>query len=206
MLQLLLPAAHHLSAIFVFCSDKLSILFSAEMFSNFPLLSPSCGMKNLAILWKMTGEAKLKTKSVCLFSALPEFVAVSGWLQCKLWRGPQLQAIVYHTDHCNYSRACQTATVDTPGSVCACLFCYIVRLVIWTAANGRRESWGGGVGYQCLPWLCTKRLLCFSQLAIINGEDRDPEEKNGSDQKGGKGGREVGKNEEKVDRQRRQKV
>jgi len=33
------------------------------------------------------------------------------------------------------------------------------------------------VGYQCLLWLCTKRLLCFSQLAIIDGEDRKGERK-----------------------------
>lgn len=96
----------------------------------------------------MTGEAILKTKSVCLFSACPEFVAVSGWLQPKLWKGPQLQAVVYRTDHCNYSRARQPSKqlqwTLRGVCVCVCLYCYIVCLVMDSCQWKERAVRGAG--------------------------------------------------------------
>lgn len=56
---------------------------------------------------------------------------------------------------------------------------------------------GGLVGYQCLLWPGAKRLLCFSQLAIINGEKRGRLTKREIENKGNQRWKEVKKRQEK---------
>lgn len=106
-----------------------------------------------------------------------EFVAVSAWLQPELWRGPQLQAIVFNTDHGNYSQAFQPSKQLqwTLRGVCLCVrVCSVTLCLVMDSCQLKEHDEGYGLdGYQCLLWLRTKRLLCFAQLAIIDGEARD---------------------------------
>lgn len=57
--------------------------------------------------------------------------------------------------------------------VCVCVYSVILCLVMDSCqqrdgAAGRGGEW---LEYHCLHWMGAKRALCFSHMAIINGEE-----------------------------------
>lgn len=115
----------------------------------------------LAWCSEMTSDMK-KTPNLCLFCfPCPEFVAISGWVQPKLQKAPQLQAVLWC---CNYIRAWQS----TKQIHSVCVYVRVCLSVCYgqLPVDGERSL----VGYHCLLWVCSRRVLFFSKMVVKNGE------------------------------------
>jgi len=164
----LLKKEHNASAVLTVCYTPLQF-FSAYGLKR-KLKSSSIktsGEKN----WR--GHVKKTKRVLFMFCQCRVGCCSCSAAASEFWNAPQLQAAVQPADHRSHRRPGRPTKHLQWTLLCVCvcvcvLFCYIVCLVMDSCQWKEREGVGGLVGYQCLLWLGPKRLLSFSQMAIIN--------------------------------------